>query len=90
MFAQHRKEGGEECGGKTGVEHGLDLDYRTRRTCPLGEGGGVVSECGVVDPVDKDAEESDGLITCVGLEFRLDVEDECRGDCGEQTSLWSK
>ena len=87
MFAQHRKEGGEECGGKTGVEHGLDMDYRVGRACPLREGGSVVSEGGVVNLVDKDAEESDGLITRVGLELRLDVENECRGDCGEQTSL---
>ena len=66
------------------------MNYRVGRAGPLWEGGGVISECGVVDLVDKDAEESDGLITRVGLELRLDVEDEGRGYCGEQTSLWSK
>ena len=47
------------------------------------EGGSVVSEGGV----DKDAEESDGLITSVRLELRLDIEDESRCDGREQTSL---
>ena len=51
------------------------------------EGGGVVSERGVVDLVDEDAEESDGLVTRVGLELRLDIENECSGDGREQTSL---
>ena len=65
----------------------MDLDYRVGRACPLWKGGSVVSEGGVVDLVDKDVEESNGLITRVGLELRLDVEDEGRGYGGEQTSL---
>ena len=51
------------------------------------DGGSVISEGGVVDLVDKDAEESGSLLARVRLELRLDVENECRGDSGEQTSL---
>ena len=47
----------------------------------------VVSEGSVVDLVDKDTKKSDSLITHVRLELRLDVEDEGRGDGGEQASL---
>ena len=51
------------------------------------EGGSVVSESGVVDLVDEDAEESGSLLGSVRLELRLDIEDECSGDSGEQASL---
>ena len=87
MFTEHREEGGEKCGGETGVEDGLDLYYRMGGTGPLRKGGSVVSKGGVVDLVDKDTEESDSLITRIGLEARLDVEDESRCDGREQTSL---
>ena len=53
----------------------------------MGKGGSVVPEGGVVDLVDEDAEEGGSLVTRVGLELGLDVEDECRGNGGEQTSL---
>ena len=51
------------------------------------EGGSVVSEGGVVNLVDEDAEESSSLVTRVGLELWLDIEDESRSDGREQTSL---
>ena len=53
------------------------------RAGPLWEGGSVVSEGSVVDLVDEDAEEGDSLVTRVGLELGLDVDDEGGGDCGE-------
>ena len=87
LFAEHCKEGREKCSGATGIEHGLDLDYRVGRACPLREGGSVISEGGIVDLVDEDAEECSSLITRVGLELRLDVEAKGRGYGGEQTSL---
>ena len=59
------------------------MDYCARRACPLWEGRGVVSEGGIVDLVDKDAEESSSLSTRVRLELRPDIEDESRGDSGE-------
>ena len=55
----------------------------------MGKGGSVTSEGGVVDLVDEDAEEGGSLVTRVRLELRLDIEDECGGDGGEQTSLLS-
>ena len=61
----------------------MGLDDCVWRAGPLRECGGVFSESSVIDLVDEDAEESDGLVTRVGLELRLDVEDECRGDGGE-------
>ena len=85
MLSKHRKEGGEEGGGETCVEDGLDLD--DWGTVPLWEGGSVVSEGGIVDLVDKDTEEGDGVIVRVGSELGLDIYDECGGDGREQTSL---
>ena len=63
------------------------MDYGVRGTGPLWESGGVVSKCGVVDLVDENTEESGGLLACVGLELRLDIEDESRSDGGEETGL---
>ena len=51
------------------------------------EGGRVVSERGVVDLVDEDAEEGGSLIAGVRLELGLNIEDKSGGDGGEQTSL---
>jgi len=87
LFAEHRKEGGEERGGKTCEEDRLDLDYCPGRAGPLWEGGSVVSEGSVVDLVDEDTEESCGLVIWVLLEVGLDVDDERRGDGGEKTGL---
>ena len=40
------------------------------------EGGNVVPESGVVDLVYEDTEEGGGLVTCVGLQLRVDLDDE--------------
>ena len=63
------------------------MDNSAGRTSPLREGGNVVSEGGVVDLVNEDTEESGGLVVRVGLELRIDLDDECGGDGREQTSL---
>jgi len=55
---------------------------------PLRYCGNVVTESGVVDLVDEDTEESGGLFVGVWLELRVDLDDECGGDGGEQTSLY--
>ena len=83
LFAEDRKEGGEERSSEARVQDGLDLYYCVGRAGPLWESGGVVSERGVIDLVDENAEEGSGLFTRVGLKLRLDVEDESRGDGGE-------
>ena len=57
------------------------------RAGPLWECGSVISEGGVVDLVDENAKESGSLVTRVGPELRLNIEDECGGDGGKQTSL---
>jgi len=87
LFAEHRKEGGEESGGETCEEDGLDLYYCTGRTCPLWEGGGIVPESSVVDLVDQDTEESCSHVVRVLLEVGVDLDDKCGGDGGEETSL---
>ena len=63
------------------------MNDRARRASPLWEGWNVIAEGGVVDLLDEDAEESDGFVIWVRLEVRVDLDDECGGDGGEQTSL---
>ena len=87
LLAEHREEGGEKGSSETRVQDSLDLDDRVWGTGPLREAWRVVSERGVVDLGDEDTEEGDSLITRVGLELRLDIEDESGGDSGEQTGL---
>ena len=51
------------------------------------EGGSITAEGGIVDLVDKDAEERSGLVVWVLLEVGVDLYDECGADGGEETSL---
>ena len=83
LFAEHREKGGEERDGETREEDGLDVDHHVGRARPLWEGRHVVAEGGVIDLVNEDTEESDGLIVWVRLELRVDLDDECGGDGGE-------
>lgn len=53
----------------------------------MGEGWNVVSECRVVHLVYDNPEEGSGLIVGIALELGIDLDDECGGDCGKQTSL---
>ena len=63
------------------------MDHCTRRSVPLRGGGDGVSKGRVVDLVNEDPEEGGGFIARIGLELRVDHNDECGGDCREQTSL---
>ena len=54
---------------------------------PLWEGGNVVAERSVVDLVNEDAQQSSSLVVRIGLELRVDLDDECGSDCGKQSSL---
>ena len=65
----------------------MDLNHRAGRPGPLRDGRDVVSERGVVDLVDEDPEESCGFIVWVGLQLGVELDDECGGNCREQTSL---
>ena len=49
----------------------------------------LVAENSVVHLVDEDAEESGGFFVRIRPELRVDLDDEGRGDCRKQTSLWS-
>ena len=51
------------------------------------EGRNVATEGGVVYLIDQDPEEGGVLIVRIGLELRIDLDNECRGYGGEQTSL---
>jgi len=88
LLAKHCKEGREEGNGKACIEDRLDLHNWVWRASPLRNIGGVITKGGVVNFVDQDTEESSSLIIWVRLELRLDINDECRGDSREQTSLW--
>jgi hypothetical protein len=72
LLAEHRQEGGEEGSGKTCEEDGLDMDHRGGGPVHCGRVGTFVSEGGVVDLVNEDAEEGGGLVTRVGLELGVD------------------
>jgi len=37
--------------------------------------------------MNKDPEEGGSLLACIGLKLILDIDDECRSDSREQTSL---
>ena len=51
------------------------------------ESGNVVSKRCVVDLVNEDAEKSSSLVVGIGLELRVDVDDEGRRNSRKQTRL---
>ena len=57
------------------------------RAVPLWESGNIVSERSVIDLVNENTKESRGLVVWIGLELGVDLDDECGGNCREQTSL---
>ena len=63
------------------------MDNRMRRTVPLRQGGSVTAEGCVVNLVEKNAEEGSRFVVRVWLKVGMDLDDECGGDGGEQTSL---
>ena len=93
LFAEHRKEGGEESESETREEDGLNLDYPAGRACPLrrwrSRGRRVVSEAGVIDLVQNNTEEGCGYVVRILLEVGLDLYYEGGSDGREQTSLES-
>ena len=56
------------------------MDQRGGRAGPLWKSGNMVSEGSVVDLVDQDPEERCGLVTRVGLELRVDRNNERGGN----------
>ena len=49
--------------------------------------GSVVTEHSVVHLVEENVEESSDLFIQIGLKLQMDLDDEGRGHCREQTSL---
>ena len=73
---------------ETCVKDGLDLVNRARGGGgPPRERRDITAGSSITDPVDEDTEESGRHFVRVWLELRLDVDDECGGYGGEQTSL---
>ena len=64
------------------------MDHRARRAGPLWKGGNVAPECGIIELVDEDAEKGDSLVTRVGLQLRVDLDDEGGSNSGKQASLF--
>ena len=87
LVAEHYQEGGEEGSSKAGEEDCFDVDHRVGWAGPLWEDGNVVSEGGIVDLVNQDAEESCSLVAWVRLQLRVDLNDERGRDGGKETSL---
>jgi len=58
-----------------------------RSAGPLRKRGDVATKRGIVHLVKHDSQESGGLIRWVWLELGVDLDDEGRGDGGEQTGL---
>ena len=88
MLAQHSDECGEHGYYETRVHetgHGDDL----ARWIFLGwwDGRGLTRDGGLIESEEDRAEEGGGLLVRIGLEVRMDVDDEGRADGGEQTSL---
>ena len=58
-----------------------------RGSGPLRDGGNIISEGGVVNFVDKNTKEGSSLFVGIRLKLRIDLDDECGGDCREQSRL---
>ena len=59
------------------------MDRRPRRAAPLWKAGHISPEGGVINLVDDDPEERCGLVTRVGLELRVDLDDKCGRHSGK-------
>jgi hypothetical protein len=89
LFTEHCQERRKERDGETREEDSLNLDDPVGRAGPLWESGDVASEGGVVNLVDENTKEGGSLIVWIGFELRVYLDDEGRGDYGEQTGLYN-
>ena len=62
LLPEHRQESGQQGGGETCNEVGLDIDHCGGWAGPSWEGGNIISESSIIDLVDEDAEEGGGLV----------------------------
>ena len=64
------------------------MNHRAWRAGPLRKGRNIVSERGIIDLVDEDPEECGSLVTRVGFELRVDLDDERGGNGRKKSSLF--
>ena len=84
---ERRKQGHQE----TGVHQARDGDDLARWDSWDGwDDGGLTGDRGVIESEEDCAEEGGRLFVRVWLKLRVDVDDECRADSGEQARLRHK
>jgi hypothetical protein len=89
LFPQHGDECGQQGDQKTRVHEAGDRDDVVRWASLNGwNGGGLTGDGGLIEGEEDGAEEGCRLLVRVGLEVRMDIDDESRADSRKQTSLW--
>ena len=88
LLSQHCDECGKKRDQETRIHQPGDGDDLAGRAFLGGwDGGGFVRDGRLVEGEEDRAEEGCGLLVRIGLETRVDVDDEGRADGGEQTRL---
>jgi hypothetical protein len=88
LLSQHRNERGEKRNQKTREQESGGGDNLARWVFwGSWDGGDFVWDCGTVEGEEDGTEEGHCLVVGVGLELRIDVDDESRANGGEQTRL---
>jgi len=89
LLSQHRDECGEQRDQQTRVHQSSDCDDLAGRALFDGwDGGGFVRDGRLVEGEEDCTEDGCRLLVWIGLEPRMDVDDEGGTDGGEQTRLW--
>ena len=87
LFPEHCEERCEERSREAGVKQGLNGDNLGWRTSPSGGVQMCIWKERGVHGVDEDLHVSGGHFVWVGFQLGLDINNKCRGDCREQSSL---
>jgi len=88
LLAQHGDERGEHGDYETRIHEAGHGDDLARWISPgRRDGRGLTRDGGLIESEENRAEESGGLLVRIGLEIRMDVDDEGRADGREQTGL---
>ena len=88
LLPQHRDECGKQRDHQTSVHESGDRDDLGGRIFLGGwNGGGLIRDGGLIEGEENCAEESRGLLVRIGLEARVDIDDEGGTDGGEKTRL---
>ena len=91
LLAQHRDECGEHGDYETRIHEAGDGDDLARWIfLDRWDGRGLTGDGGLIESDEDRTEEGGGLLVRIGLEVRMDIDDEGRADGGEQTGLREK